>query len=193
MADIARLDQTHRDHESPVASLRNWSFGIGAVLVLLGAACFARPLVPSLTVNFFIGGLLVAAGVLRIVSAFGTYTWKGFWLALLCGVLSVVSGTAMLAMPGVGIEALVVFIGLLILFEAAAKLTAAFSVPRDFPWGWLLVDGLITAVLGGILFTATPEKAPLYLGVIIAAHLITSGVMLLGTGFWLSRAASLRG
>ena len=188
MADLA-----HRDHESPIASLRNWSFGIGAVLVLLGAACFARPLVPSLTVNFFIGGLLVAAGVLRIVSAFGTYSWKGFWLALLCGVLSVVSGTAMLALPGVGIEALVVFLGLLILFEAAAKLAAAFSVPRDFPWGWLLVDGLITAVLGGFLFTATPEKAPLYLGVIIAAHLIISGVMLLGTGFWLNRAASLRG
>ena len=183
----------HRDHPGPITTLRNWSLGIGILLVLLGAACFARPLVPSLTVTFFIGGLLVAAGAARIVSAFGTYSWKGFWLSLLCGVLSVVSGTAMLALPGVGIEALVVFLGLLILFEAAAKLAAAFSVPRDFPWGWLLVDGLVTAVLGGILFTAAPEKAPLYLGVIIAAHLISSGVMLLGTGFWLNRARSLRG
>lgn len=182
-------------HDRPglIASLRNWSLGVGILLVLLGAACFARPLVPSLTATFFIGGLLVAAGAARIVSAFGTYTWKGFWLALLCGVLSVVSGTAMLALPGVGIEALVVFLGLLILFEAAAKLAAAFSVPRDFPWGWLLVDGLVTAVLGGILFTATPDKAPVYLGVIIAAHLIASGVMLLGTGLWLNRARGLRG
>lgn len=183
----------HRDHPGPITTLRNWSLGIGILLVLLGAACFARPLVPSLTVTFFIGGLLVAAGAARIVSAFGTYSWKGFWLTLLCGVLSVVSGTAMLALPGVGIEALVVFLGLVILFEAAAKLAAAFSVPRDFPWGWLLVDGLVTALLGGILFTAAPEKAPLYLGVIIAAHLISSGVMLLGTGFWLNRARSLRG
>lgn len=188
MAELA-----HRDHQSPIAALRNWSLGIGGLLVLLGCACFAQPLVPSLTVNFFIGGLLVAAGAVRIVSAFGTYTWKGFWLALLCGVLALVSGTAMLALPGVGVEVLVVFLGLLILFEAAAKLTAAFAVPRDFPWGWLLVDGLITAVLGGILFTASPEKAPLYLGLIIAAHLIASGVMLLGTGFWLNRAPRLRG
>ena len=95
MAELA-----HRDHQSPIASLRNWSFGIGGLLVLLGFACFAQPLVPSLTVNFFIGGLLVAAGAVRIVSAFGTYTWKGFWLALLCGVLALVSGTAMLALPG---------------------------------------------------------------------------------------------
>lgn len=181
-------DLAHRDHTNPIASLRTWSFAIGALLVLLGAACFAQPLIPSLTINFFIGGLLVAAGAARIVSAFGTYSWKGFWLTLLCGALSVVSGTAMLALPGVGIEALVVFLGLLILFEAAAKLAAAFSVPRDYPWGWLLVDGLITAVLGGILFTATPDKAPVYLGLIIAIHLLTSGAMLLGTGLWLGRS-----
>jgi len=81
-----------------------------------------------------------------------------------------------------------VFLGLLILFEAAAKVAAAFSVPRDFPWGWLLVDGLITAVLGGVLFTAAPDQAPVYLGLIIAIHLLTSGGMLLGTGLWLGRA-----
>jgi len=172
----------------PITSLRNWSFVLGILLVLLGVAALARPLIPSLTVNFFIGGLLIAAGVMRIVSAFGTYTWRGFWLSLLCGVLSLVSGTAMLALPGVGIEALVVFLGILILFEAAAKLTAAFSVPRDYPWGWILVDGLITAVLGGILFTANPAQAALYLGVIIGIHLLTSGVALLGAGAWLKQA-----
>ena len=172
----------------PLASLRNWSFGLGSLLVLLGVAALARPLIPSLTVNFFIGGLLIAAGVMRIASAFGTYTWRGFWLSLLCGVLSLVSGTAMLALPGVGIEALVVFLGILILFEAAAKLTAAFSVPRDYPWGWILVDGLITAVLGGILFTANPAQAALYLGVIIGIHLLTSGVALVAAGVWLKQA-----
>ena len=170
-----------------LASLRNWSFGLGILLVLLGVASFARPLIPSLTINFFIGGLLVAAGVMRIVSAFGTYSWRGFWLSLLCGVLSLVSGTAMLALPGVGIEALVVFLGILILFEAAAKITAAFSVPRDYPWGWILLDGIITAVLGGILFTANPAQAALYLGVIVGIHLLTSGAALLAASVWLKR------
>jgi uncharacterized membrane protein HdeD (DUF308 family) len=178
----------YRDQPSPLVSLRNWSFGLGVLLVLLGIGAFARPYIPSLTINFFIGGLLLTAGVMRIIAAFGTYTWKGFWLTLLCGALSVVSGTAMLAMPAVGIDALVVFIGLLILFEAGGKIAAAFSVPRDYPWGWILLDGVVTAVLGGILFMATPGQAAVYLGVIVAIHLIASGAMLLGAGVWLNRA-----
>ena len=177
----------HHDHSSPVATLRNWSLGIGLLLVLLGAACFAQPLVPSLTVNFFIGGLLVAAGAARIVSAFGTYSWKGFWLTLVCGALSVVSGTAMLALPGVGIEALVVFLGLLILFEAAAKLMAAFSLPGEFPRGWLLLDGVVTALLGGILLTSSATQAAVYLGILVGINLLSSGISLAATGFWLRR------
>lgn len=189
MTEIAHADP----QQSPLVSLRNWSFGLGALLVLLGIGAFARPYIPSLTINFFIGGLLLAAGVMRIITAFGTYTWKGFWLTLLCGALSVASGTAMLALPAVGIEVLVVFIGLLILLEAAGKLVAAFSVPRDYPWGWILLDGVVTGVLGGILFMATPEQAVFYLGLIIAIHLITSGVMLLGAGIWLNRSIAWRG
>ncbi len=182
----------HRDQPSPLASLRNWSFGVGALLVLLGIGAFAHPYIPSLTITFFIGGLLVAAGAMRIVAAFGTYTWKGFWLTLLCGSLSLVSGTAMLTIPGLGIEALVVFLGVLLLFEAGGKLAAAFSVPRDYPWGWLLLDGVITAALGAILVAAGPAQAAVYLGVIIGIHLVASGAMLLGAGVWLNRTLARR-
>lgn len=178
----------HDERPNLLPTLRNWSYIVGIVLVLLGVGAFAWPYIPSLTINFLIGGLLLTAGITRIFAAFGTYTWKGFWLTLLCGALSIVSGTAMLALPSVGIDVMVVFLGLLILFEAGGKIAAAFSVPRDYPWGWILLDGIVTAALGALLFSATPDRATQYLGVIVAIHLITSGAMLLGTGVWLNRA-----
>ncbi len=183
----------HSDQPNPTATLRNWSFAVGAILVLLGIGAFAQPLIPSLTIDFLVGGLLLAAGVMRIAAAFGTYSWKGFWLTLLCGALSVASGTAMLTLPGVGIEALVVFLGILILLEGGAKVAAAFSVPRDYPWGWILLDGVVTCVLGAILFMATAEQSAIYLGMIVAIHLMASGAMLLGAGVWLHRAIAFRG
>ena len=80
------------------------------------------------------------------------------------------------------------FLGILILFEAAAKLVAAFSVPRDFPWGWILLDGVVTAVLGSLLLTAPEPLAGVYLGVIVGINLLSSGVALLGAGWWLRSA-----
>ena len=87
-----------------------------------------------------------------------------------------------------GIHALVTFLGIVILFEAAAKLTAAFSVPRDFPWGWILFDGIITAVLGGILLTSPATQAGVYLGVLIGINLVSSGIAFLASGLWLRRS-----
>jgi uncharacterized membrane protein HdeD (DUF308 family) len=77
------------------------------------------------------------------------------------------------------------FIGLVLLFQAAAKLTAAFSLPRDFPWGWVLADGLISAVLGGMLLMSPTQQSGVFLGTLIGINLVASGAAFLGSGLWL--------
>jgi uncharacterized membrane protein HdeD (DUF308 family) len=77
------------------------------------------------------------------------------------------------------------FIGLVLLFQAAAKLTAAFSLPRDFPWGWVLADGLISALLGGMLLMSPTQQSGVFLGTLIGINLLASGAAFLGSGLWL--------
>lgn len=173
---------------APMHAMRSWCFWVGGALAILGALAIAVPWAASTLVAWVIGFMLLAAGVTQLGMAAGTYTWRGFWLALVCGALAVVAGTAMIAIPVEGIHVLTTFLGVLILFEAAAKLTAAFSLPRDFPWGWVLVDGLVTALLGGILLTASTAQAPVFLGVIFGINLLSSGIALLASGMWLRRA-----
>jgi uncharacterized membrane protein HdeD (DUF308 family) len=188
---LADSDRGSRDDGrpfEPMHAMQSWCFWVGGALALLGTLAIAVPWAASTLVDWVIGFMLLAAGVTQLGMAAGTYTWRGFWLALVCGALAVVAGTAMIAIPVQGIHVLVTFLGVLILFEAAAKLTAAFSLPRGFPWGWVLVDGLVTAVLGGILLTASTAQAPVFLGVIFGINLLSSGVALLASGFWLRRA-----
>jgi uncharacterized membrane protein HdeD (DUF308 family) len=96
-----------------------------------------------------------------------------------------VAGVARLAIPVEGIHALVTFLGILILLQAAAKLTAAFSLPRDFPWGWVLADGLISALLGGMLLMSPTQQSGVFLGTLIGINLLASGAAFLGSGLWL--------
>ena len=173
------------DERSPLSRLATWSLAVGGVLAVLGGLAIAAPWTAATVVDAVCGMTLIAGGVSQVGMSFGTWTWRGFWLTLLCGALSIVAGTAMLAIPVEGIHALVTFLGVVILFEAAAKLAASFSVPRDFPWGWLLVDGFVTALLGGFLLVSSREQAGLFLGVIVGINLLSSGIALLASGWWL--------
>ena len=94
----------------------------------------------------------------------------------------------MLAIPVEGIHALVTFLGLVILLEAVAKLAAAFSLPREFPRGWILFDGIVTALLGGILLTSPTSQAGVYLGTLIGINLLSSGITAAAAGFTLRRS-----
>jgi len=174
--------------QDTLASLPAWTLGLGAALSILGLLALAAPWAASTVIDYVCAGTLIAAGVSQLGMTAATWTWRGFWLTLLCGVLSIVAGTAMLAIPVEGIHALVTFLGLVILFEAAAKLAAAFSAPPGFPWGWILFDGIVTALLGGILLTSPAAQAGVYLGVLIGINLLSSGISFLAAGLWLRRS-----
>jgi uncharacterized membrane protein HdeD (DUF308 family) len=189
MNELKNMPTTSLDNpDLPGCSLDGWCFWVGGLLALLGAAAIAAPWVAATAIAYVVGFALLAGGVSQLGMAWATFTWRGFWLTLICGALALVAGTAMFAIPAAGVHVLVTFLGILILFEAAAKLMAAFSVPRNYPWGWLLVDGLITALLGGLLLTAREELAGVYLGVIVGINLLTSGLALVGAGWWMRRS-----
>ena len=127
------------DTESPsVSRIATWCLILGGILAALGTLSLMTPWVAAKVVAVFCGISLLVAGVSQVAMAVGTYTWKGFWITLVCGVLSVMAGIGMLILPEAGVEALVLFLGFLLAFEAVVKLAAAFTVREEFPWGWLL-------------------------------------------------------
>ncbi|MFM8733579.1 MAG: HdeD family acid-resistance protein [Pirellulales bacterium] len=178
------MDLAHR-HEGPLSRLKSRLVWLGIALTILGILAIATPWAAAAFVDFMVAGSLLAAGVTQLGAAAGTFTWRGFWLTVLCGSLSLVAGTAMLAIPAEGVHAMTVFIGLVFLFQSAAKLTAAFAMPRDFPWGWMLADGLLAAVLGGMLLISPTQQSGVFLGTLIGINLLASGAAFLASGLWL--------
>ena len=78
-----------------------------------------------------------------------------------------------------------------LLFEASLKLTAAFTIRHVYPWGWLLFDGMITALLGIILIASKPAESAVLLGVFVGVNLLSSGAMLAAAGWSIRRASAL--
>jgi uncharacterized membrane protein HdeD (DUF308 family) len=166
-----------------VARVGTSALRLGVVLAILGALALIAPWGAATAVDIACGVALATAGIAQIMLSATAFDWRGFWLSLVCGAISLMAGTAMLAIPRTGIEAIVVFVGLAFLFEAAAKLAAAWALRDAYPWVWLLSDGLLTAVLGSILVTASPEDAGTLLGALIGINLLSSGVTFAFTGW----------
>ncbi len=171
-----------------VAAIRGKLLMLGGGLALLGLVSLAAPWAAATVIDWLCGGLLVAAGVAQLAVATVTYTWRGFWIAAVCGTLALVGGLAMLAIPVEGVHALVTFLGIMLLVEGAVKLAAAWGLPSDMPWGWILFNGLLTTILGAILVAARPAEAGVLLGLFVGMNLLSSGITFLATGMSLGRA-----
>ena len=174
-----------------VARVGTSALRLGMVLAILGILALIAPWGAATAVDIACGVALATAGFAQIMLSATAFDWRGFWLSLICGAISLMAGTAMLVIPRAGIEAIVVFVGLTLLFEAAAKLAAAWAFRDAFPWGWLLFDGLLTAALGSILLTARPEDAGALLGVLIGVNLLSSGLTFAATGWNLRQRVTL--
>jgi len=174
------------DGGGPRAILRkvgSWSLIVGGLLAVLGVAAMAAPWLAAATVATICGVMLIVGGASQLAMTAATFTWRGFWITLVTGLLGIVLGVTMLVLPAAAIGTLVIFLAVMLLLEASAKISAVFLVQGDFPWGWLLVDGLVTAALGIVLLVSRPAEAAMLLGIFVGINLLSSGIMLLAAGW----------
>ena len=163
---------THELH-----SLRNqwwWFLLLGIALVVLGSLCITDPLVPTLASVVILGFLLMAAGIMQIVGAFWAGKWSGMLLHLLIGVLYTVVGYMIVDSPEVNMVLITKFIAIFLIISGGFRIISALAV-RFQDWGWSLLNGGVTLLLGIIINRQLPEAALWVIGLFIGIELIFSG------------------
>jgi uncharacterized membrane protein HdeD (DUF308 family) len=97
------------------------------------------------------------------------------WFQALGGVLYLLGGLSLFIDQAVGTLGLTLLIGLLMLFQGVVELAAAASRPLPAR-GLVLADGLITALLGGLLVAEWPSDSLWVVGTFFGVTLlITAG------------------
>jgi uncharacterized membrane protein HdeD (DUF308 family) len=153
-----------------------WFLLLGIALLVLGFALLAYDVTvwaTEITVWVF-GWFTLAGGIVYIVGAFFTRGWGGFFLSLFAGVLYLAAGFIMIEHP---VEAAIVYTLLLAVFffvEGLFRIIAALS-GRFHHWGWVLVNGIITLLLGVLIWRQWPLSGLYVIGLFLAINMIFSG------------------
>lgn len=160
-----------------VEDIRNnwgWFLALGVLLVVLGFAVMSSAYFATVFSVIVFGVLLLCAGVVQIVQAFLARQWKGLFLSLLLGVLYLVVGFLCVSRPTVTAVNLTLWIAALCFVIGLFRMLTSLLLRFD-QWGWVFFNGLVTFILGVLIYSDWPLSGLWVIGLFIGIDLVLSG------------------
>jgi len=171
------------------SSLRIFTLAEGILMLVLGTLALIFPLVASVWVTGVVALVFLVAGLISWINTLGRArqldALHTFWrlvvatLLLLLGIWMVgrlASGPAAAASQVAGLAQA---IGVVFLVEGAVATMVSLSNRQVRGWGWGLVNGLVTLLLGVFMLTMKAFSLVWVLGVLVGISFLFSGVDLL--------------
>lgn len=148
----------------------------GVALIVLGMLAVASPFLAAVAVSVFVAWLIVLAGVVHLTVAFHTREAGSLIWRLLVGLAYLVFGGYLIARPALGVASLTLVLASLFLVEGILNIALFFKVRSVQGSSWLLMDGIITLLLGLMIYTQWPSSSTWAIGTLVGVSMIVSGV-----------------
>lgn len=157
-----------------IAQHWKWFLGLGIVSIILGTFALGSSVLVTLASVVLFGWILLLMGGIEVGHSFWQRQWGGFFLHLVNGILSIVVGFLLATNPGA--SAVVLTLLLAMFFMAGGLFRILTALMMRFPsWGWRLLNGVVTLVLGILIWNQWPLSGLWVIGLFVGIDLIFSG------------------
>jgi len=148
----------------------------GVLLIVFGMVAIGSPFVAALAVSVVVGWLVVLAGIVHVMLAFrahgaGSMIWK-----LLVGIAYLCFGGYLILHPVLGAASLTLLLASLFLIEGVLNIVLYVKMRPIHGSSWVLVDGIITLLLGLMIYMQWPSSSLWAIGTLVGISMIFSGV-----------------
>ena len=143
---------------------------IGAGVLALGA-----PFLAGLAATVAVAWLLVFGGGLHFWLAFEPHRWGSRLWHVLAAIAYAFGGGALFFEPHLGLISLTLFLSVVLLVSGLFRIVSWFAVARRSGALWLLADGIVTMIVGGLVYAAWPESSHWAIGTLVGVALLWNG------------------
>ena len=161
---------------------RGWLIIGGIVSLLAGFFAIAAPSLFSTVLTQFLGALLLVTGVVGIFQALFGKNAAHRVLSLLSAVVRVAAGSALFFLTGEGMAILTLILAAVFVAEGIFCIATSFGMRSNPAWIWLLLNGVVAIVLGGMIYSKWPSDAGWVIGLLYGIQSIFTGSTLLILG-----------
>jgi uncharacterized membrane protein HdeD (DUF308 family) len=167
-----------------------WSIGLSVLMILAGVLAIVIPPAAGIAVLVVVAWLLMLSGAVHLVFAWQTRTAGGMIWELLLGILYIFVGVYALLHPVAGLASLTLVLALYLFAEGVLELIMGFRL-RPMPGsGWLLFDGIVTLVLGILIWRSWPSSTEWVIGTLVGISMLFSGTARLSLSLAARRVVS---
>jgi uncharacterized membrane protein HdeD (DUF308 family) len=163
---------------------------VAVLFILLGMFAIAEPWIAGLGVTLLVGWLLVFGAVAHFVSAFKGGGAKHVIMQVLVGLIYLIGGGYFLTHTIMGISTLTLLLAIVILVEGLLEFVAYFRLRGTGGSAWLLVNAVVTIILGGLIWFHWPSSSIWAIGLLVGVNLLMTGISRLMLGLAARRLAS---
>jgi uncharacterized membrane protein HdeD (DUF308 family) len=153
-----------------------WSVVLGVLFVLFGILAIAEPFMAAVALNTFVAWVLIFVGILHIVAGFQGHGGTNLAWKVLIGAAYIFFGGYLLLHPVIGVASLTLLLAILFLVEGVLDLILWWKMRSLQGSFWILLDGIVTLILGGMIYVHWPSSSVWALGTLLGVGFIMSGV-----------------
>jgi uncharacterized membrane protein HdeD (DUF308 family) len=172
---------------SHVRSKWGWFLFLGIAMLILGGIAFGNLLTATVVSVYWIGALMIGAGVAELIHAFGVKTWGRFFYWLLTGALYALAGIFAFFNPMLASAVMTLLLACALFASGALKAWVGFQHKPESGWAWVVAAGVVTALAGLVIALGWPVNSIWVLGLFLAIDLVFQGWSFIALGLALKR------
>lgn len=170
---------TYTDEVVVASGNAKW-FGI--MTIVLGLLAIAAPLVAGAWVALVVGFLVLGGGVARMLWAFQAISFGRGLLGFFIGLLTLLCGIALVTDPLLASGALTMVLAFYFLIDGIFEIAAAFQIRPVSGWGSLFFGGVLSVILGVMIWQQFPLSGAWAIGILLGIKLLFVGIIMVNIG-----------
>jgi uncharacterized membrane protein HdeD (DUF308 family) len=165
-----------------VKKATGWFIAVAVLFILLGIFAIAEPFAAGLGVTLLVGWLLVVGAVAHFFAAFKGGGAKHVILQVVVGIVYLIGGLYFLTHTIMGVSTLTLLLSGVILAEGVLEIVAYFRLKSMHGVSWMLINGVVTLLLGGLIWFHWPSSSVWAIGTLVGVNLLMTGISRLMLG-----------
>ncbi|MFO1149146.1 MAG: HdeD family acid-resistance protein [Alsobacter sp.] len=165
-----------------------WIVGIGVLLLVFGMVALGSVVTATVASVWTVGLMMILSGASEMAHGFAMKTWGKSILWIILGLLYGLAGVFTFMNPLLAAGVLTLLLGAGLVASGIVRIILAFQMKSCQPWIWVVLSGLVTVLLGGMILAHWPASSLYVLGIFLGIDLVFAGVSWIMMGLALRRA-----